>query len=95
MHASEHDLLDPKLKPIHFMTRIIFSAALAVALFAIGSGSAQTPASQDDQELAALIKEVQTQHAQIAENEGKIDAKMAEVTEAIRVARIFAGRGGQ
>jgi hypothetical protein len=77
------------------MKRIISSAALAVTLLLIASGSAQTPARKDDQELLALIQDVQNQQARIAENEGKIDAKMAEVTEAVRVARIFAGRGGK
>jgi hypothetical protein len=77
------------------MNRILSSGLVALAVFALTSGSAQTPASKDDQELLALIEDVKGQQAQIAENEGKIDAKMAEVIEAVRLARIFAGRGGQ
>jgi hypothetical protein len=84
------------LDQIHFanMKRIISSAALAVTALVIASSSAQTPAGKDEQDLLALIQDVQGQQATIAENEGKIDAKMAEVTEAVRLARIFAGRGG-
>lgn len=77
------------------MKRIISSTALAVTALLIASGSAQTPANKDEQELLALIQDVKSQQASIAENEGKIDAKMAEVMEAVRVARIFAGRGGR
>jgi hypothetical protein len=77
------------------MKRIISSVALAATALAMASGSAQTPANKDEQELLALIQDVQSQQAAIAENEGKIDAKMAEVMEAVRVARIFAGRGGR
>ena len=43
----------------------------------------------------ALVQQVQAQQAQIAANQEKIDVKLAEVTEAVRVARIFAGRGGK
>jgi hypothetical protein len=39
-----------------------------------------------------LIKEVQTQQAQLAENQGKIEEKLAQVTETIRTARIYTKR---
>jgi hypothetical protein len=77
------------------MNRILSSGAVALALFAMTSGYAQTPANKDEQDLLTLIEDVKGQQAQIAENEGKIDAKMAEVNEAVRLARIFAGRGGK
>ncbi|MFL6539142.1 MAG: hypothetical protein ACJ8HU_00100 [Chthoniobacterales bacterium] len=41
-----------------------------------------------------MIKEIQTQQAQIADNQTKIEQKLVTVTEAVRVARIFASRGG-
>lgn len=53
------------------------------------------PASAQDQQIAAAIKEIQTQQAQIAENQTKIDAKLATVVEAVRVARIYSSRGGR
>ena len=77
------------------MKRTISFAVLALMAFVITSGSGQTPASKDDQELLALISDVQAQQARMTDNQGKIDAKMAEVIESIRVARIFAGRGGK
>jgi len=43
----------------------------------------------------ALLKEVQAQQLVIADNQTKIDAKLAVVAEAIRVARIYGSRGGR
>jgi hypothetical protein len=78
------------------MIRTISTSVLGLFALLIASGSAQSPpAVNKEQELLALVKEVQTQQAQIASNQAKIDSKMAEVTEAVRIARIFAGRGGQ
>ena len=57
--------------------------------------AAQAPASKDDQELLTLIKEVQAQQAQIADNQTKIESKLAELAETIRVARLFAGKAGK
>jgi hypothetical protein len=77
------------------MKRIISSAALALSALFLASGLAQTPNSNDEQQLLTLVKEVQAQQAQIAENQDKIDTKLADVVEAVRVARIFAGRSGR
>jgi hypothetical protein len=54
--------------------------------------AAQTPDANQEQKLLALIKEVQTQQTQLAENQGKIEAKLAEVAETIRNARIYSKR---
>jgi hypothetical protein len=48
-----------------------------------------------DPQVAALIKEVHLQQTAIAENQAKIDEKLAAVTEAIRVARIYSSRSGK
>ena len=71
-----------------------FSCAIALLTLLVTSGSAQGPAANNEQRLLALMKEVQAQQAQITANQDKIDSKVAEINEAIRVARIFAGRGG-
>jgi outer membrane lipoprotein-sorting protein len=71
-----------------------FLCVIALLTLLLTSGSAQEPAANNDQRLLALIKEVQTQQVQITANQDKIDTKVAEIAEAIRVARIFAGRGG-
>jgi len=54
------------------------------------SGVAQTP--NNEQQLLALIKEVQTQQAQIADNQVKMATKLTEIAENIRVSRIYSER---
>ena len=48
---------------------------------------------RDQQEIAALTKDVQNQQVAIADNQKKIDEKTAAIAEAVRLARIYAGRG--
>ena len=72
-----------------FVAAILFAGTLSI----ISSTSAQAPAQKDDQALLALVKEVQAQQLEIAANQVKIETKLAEVVEAIRIARIYAGRG--
>jgi hypothetical protein len=67
-----------------------FSLALLVAAPAAEAPSAQRQAEQ----VLAVAKEVQGQQAAIAENQAKIDAKLVTIAEAVRVARIYAARGG-
>jgi ABC-type transporter MlaC component len=74
--------------------------ALVAALFFAAAIS--TPAAepskvndQEQQQLAAVVKEIQTQQAAIAENQTKIDARMVTVAEALRLARIYASRSGK
>ena len=66
---------------------------LFLILFAMLSSVAQTPDPKDDQEkLLTLVKEVQAQQSQIVANQTKIDAKLADLAETLRVARIFSSR---
>ena len=66
---------------------------LFLILFALLSSLAQTPDSKGDQEkLLSLVKEVQAQQSQIVANQTKIDAKLADVAETVRVARIYSSR---
>ncbi len=66
---------------------------LFLTLFAMLSSVAQTPDSKGDQEkLLILVKEVQAQQSQIVANQTKIDAKLADLAETLRVARIFSSR---
>ncbi|MGI8437816.1 MAG: hypothetical protein ACR2NX_13095 [Chthoniobacterales bacterium] len=64
------------------------------ALFATSLG-AQSVAPTDQQQLESLLKEVQVQQTQLAENQTKIDAKLVTLAEAIRIAKIYASRGGR
>lgn len=66
----------------------------ALALFA-GTIGAQSPAASADQQLENLLREVQAQQIQIADNQSKIDEKLVTLGEAIRVAKIYASRGGR
>ena len=68
------------------MRRVVF--LITVLAFSVAAG--QTPT--DEQRLLALVKDVQAQQKQIAENQAKIDAKLAELTEAVRLARIYSKR---
>lgn len=67
---------------------------LAATLLQVSSSIAQTPSDpKQEARLLALIKEVQTQQAQLAENQAKIEEKLAAVSESVRTARIYAKRG--
>ena len=68
----------------------IFSLALLVAAPAAEAPSAQQQAIQ----VLAVAKEVQGQQVAIAENQVKIDAKLATIAEYLRTARIYTARGG-
>ena len=72
-----------------FCAVILFTLALVIPI------SAQSPDGRDQQQLANLVRELQAQQAQIADHQAKIEAKMAELTESIRVARLFAGKAGK
>jgi hypothetical protein len=73
----------------------ILSAFIAICLLAVGAFAAEPPkpADRDQQQLLALMKEVQNQQAAIADNQKKIDEKMAAISEAIRLAKIYSARG--
>jgi HAMP domain-containing protein len=71
----------------------ILSVLIAVVVLSGSAFSAEAPADRDQQQLAALAKEVQAQQAAIADNQKKIDEKMTAIAEALRLARIYAGRG--
>ena len=77
------------------MKRIILFATLAVSALLISSSSAQAPSGKDEEQLLILVKEVQAQQARIADNQGKIDSKLTDLAETIRVARLFAGKAGK
>jgi len=72
------------------------SALLAICALGIDAhlSAAEPPkdSDRDQQQLAALTKEVQIQQTAIAENQIKIDEKTATIGEALRLARIYAGR---
>jgi hypothetical protein len=73
-----------------------FLIASCFCAFAFGAPAAE-PSKESDreqQQLLALVKEVQTQQAAIAENQTKIEAKLAAIAEALRLAKIYSSRSG-
>jgi hypothetical protein len=74
------------------MKKFTLLGALVVLATSIG---AQMPAPNDQKQVELTLKEVQEQQLLIADNQAKIDAKLANLAEAIRVARIYASRGGR
>jgi len=56
--------------------------------------TAQNPPA-DDPALLRLIEEIAEQSRQIEANQKAIDARIAEIEEAVRQARIFAARSGR
>ena len=74
------------------MKRILLALLLPATLMVMSFNGAQTPDTNQEQRLLALIKEVQTQQAQLTENQAKIEEKLAAVTETIRSARIYSKR---
>jgi hypothetical protein len=70
--------------------KAFYTAVLLFTLSVIPFGIAQTP--EPNGRLLMLIKEVDTQQAQITANQGKIESKLTEIAETIRVARIFSSR---
>ena len=75
-------------------------ARIFLGLFALTPASiflaAEAPNANGQQEqVLALVKEVLTQQTAIAENQTKVDEKLAAVAEAVRVARLYSSRGGR
>jgi septal ring factor EnvC (AmiA/AmiB activator) len=74
------------------MKRILIVLLLPAVLLMVSFSGAQTPDAIQGQKLLALIKEVQTQQAQLAQNQAKIEEKINELEETIHDARIYSKR---
>jgi hypothetical protein len=89
--AEERDLLAIWARRLLMKKLTLFGGLVLLAT----SISAQSPAANEQEEVVAMMKEVQAQQLQIADNQAKIDEKLATLAEAIRVARIYGSRGGR
>jgi hypothetical protein len=77
------------------MKRIpVFTAFFSLVLL-VATRAADAPGAiqQQEQQVLAVVKEVQNQQVVIAENQVKIDAKLATIAESLRIARIYSSRG--
>ncbi len=79
-----------KTKPLPALACVLVVLALGLSLPHRSSGQA----GGDEAALAATLLEFAAQQAAIAENQAKIDEKLAAIAEEIRIARIFVARGG-
>lgn len=80
------------MKPKSFLLAVLGTAGLLALALAPRSSHGQ--AGADDPLLSPVIAEVAKQQAQLVANQNKIDETLALIAEDLRVARIFAGRGG-
>lgn len=83
------------MRPMRPKTILYTVVAVCAAVFAVFPPNHLT--AQSDTQSAAIsaaLLEVQTQQATLADNQKQIDAKLANIGETLRVARIFTKRGG-
>ena len=80
-------IMIPKSFPVALVAAVVFAGAF----FAPTHSGGQTG---DDILLVQLTGDLTTQQAAIADNQAKIDAKLAKISENVRLARIYAGRAG-
>ena len=80
-----------------FCSMKTLSTLAALCAFGLGVtlSAAEPPkeSDRDQQQIAALTKDLQAQQTAIADNQKKIDEKLAAINEALRQARIYSGRG--
>ena len=76
------------------MIKRVTLMSVLLMMCALASGIAADDPTSQEQQLANAIKEIRSQQAQIAENQTKIEAKLATIAEAVRVARIYSSRAG-
>jgi hypothetical protein len=74
------------------MQRISIAILLAVMPLTLLSSAQAPDPREEQQQLLALVKEVQAQQEQIVANQAKIDAKLADLAETLHTARIFSSR---
>jgi hypothetical protein len=71
------------------------SVTIAVCFITIATALVWPVRAQDKSaQLIAAVNALKQQEAEIADNQGKLDQKIAEVGETVRVARIFMSRAG-
>jgi hypothetical protein len=71
-----------------FARKFLPTAVLITMWLAPQSSRADAP------QLLPVLKELQAQQAQITDNQTKIDTKIADLAETVRIARIYASRLG-
>ena len=73
---------------------IIFGVLCLLAAFTPSAQTQGVGAATANAALAPLLAKLKTQQDQIASNQAKIEAQTAQLKEEIRIAKIYASRGG-
>lgn len=81
------------MKPKTILYTMVAVCAAGFAIFPPTHSAAQS--DTDSAAANLLLQEVQTQQTTLAENQKQIDAKLADIAESLRVARIYVSRGGK
>ena len=77
------------------MKRLPALSAFFSILLVMTAPAAEAPnTSQSEQQILAAVREVQNQQVAIAENQAKIEARVAALAEILRIARIYSSRAG-
>jgi outer membrane murein-binding lipoprotein Lpp len=73
------------------MNRAVLIPVLACVVFHCALCSGQSP--RVDQ-VSAILQQLQTQQTELNSNQTKIDTKVSDLAEAVRVARLYTKRAG-
>ena len=79
------------MKILSALTAACFLAGLTV----VSAAEPPKESERDQEQVAALTKEVQAQQTAIAQNQTKINEKLVGIAEALRMAKIYASRSGK
>ena len=84
-----------KTKPIFLAVTAlaVLGFSLAAPVLSTGQTVSGGPSDGGSKSLTALLQEVQAQQKMIADNQAKMDEKMAAIAENLRQARIYISRG--
>ena len=74
---------------------VLFSLAAPQPLSGQNAGVSVEAAPEMSPQMAALVKELTAQNKQLAANQAAMDARIDEIAESVRQARLFAARGGR
>lgn len=78
-----------------FLFLILVGALAAISVIFSPTSTTAQVAAADDEGLKPVLAELQTQQTALADNQKKIDEKIAAIAEELRQARIFTSRGGR
>jgi hypothetical protein len=94
--GGEYDLLSRATNRFCTMKRLPVLTAFCSLSFLLAASAAEAPTAVQEQveQVLAVAKAVQAQQVAIAENQAKIDAKLAAAAESVRVARLYGSRAG-